>query len=122
MTVEGGAARLHDLTTAFDDSIYTKQAAQNYGTGSPLDREALRIFQQVRNQPNAMVTVYRAVPKEAKQTAINPGDWVTVSKQYAMEHGEGTLGGQYKIVSQKIPASHITTNADSILEQGYYPE
>lgn len=123
MTVESGAARLHDLTKAFDDTIYSKEAIQNYGTGVPaLDREAIRIFQQVRNKPDAMVTVYRAVPKDAKQTGINPGDWISVSKQYAMEHGEGSLGGNYKIVSQKIPAAHITTNADSILEQGYYPQ
>jgi predicted GNAT family N-acyltransferase len=122
MTVESGAARLHDLTTAFDDTIYGKSAIQNYGTGAPaLDREAVKLFQQVRNKPDAMVTVYRAVPKNAKQTGINTGDWITVSKQYAMEHGEGTLGGNYKIVSQKVPAKHITTNADSILEQGYYP-
>ena len=122
MTVEGGAARLHDLTSAFDDTIYGKAAVQNYGTGVPaLDREAVRIFQQVRNKPDAMVTVYRAVPKDAKQTAMNPGDWISVSKQYAMEHGEGALGGNYKIVAQKVPAKHLTTNADSILEQGYYP-
>jgi hypothetical protein len=122
MTVESGAARLHDLTTAFDDTIYGKTAVQNYGTGVPaLDREAVKLFQQVRNKPDAMVTVYRAVPKDAKQTGINTGDWITVSKQYAMQHGEGTLGGNYKIVSQQIPAKHITTNADSILEQGYYP-
>lgn len=122
MTVESGAARLHDLTSAFDDTIYGKAAVQNYGTGVPaLDREAVRIFQQVRNKPDAMVTVYRAVPKDAKQTAMNPGDWISVSKQYAMEHGEGALGGNYKIVAQKVPAKHLTTNADSILEQGYYP-
>ena len=122
MTVESGAARLHDLTTAFDDTIYGKQAVQNYGTGTPaLDREAVKIFQQVRNKPDAMVTVYRAVSKDAKQTGITPGDWITVSKQYAMEHGEGALGGNYKVIAQKIPAGHITTNADSILEQGYYP-
>lgn len=122
MSVESGAARLHDLTTAFDNTIYGKEAVQNYGTGAPaLDREAVRIFQQVRNKPDAMVTVYRAVPKDANQMGINPGDWISVSKQYAMEHGEGSLGGNYKIVSQKVPAAHITTNADSILEQGYYP-
>lgn len=122
MTVEGGAARLHDLTSSFDDTIYGKAAVQNYGTGVPaLDREAVRIFQQVRNKPDAMVTVYRAVPKDAKQTGMNPGDWISVSKQYAMEHGESTLGGNYKIVAQKVPAKHLTTNADSILEQGYYP-
>ena len=121
-TIEQGAARLHDLTAAFDDTIYSKAATQNYGTGSPLDKEAIRIFQAVRNKPNAMITVYRAIPKDVADKGINVGDWVTISKQYAMEHGEGTLQGKYKIVSQKIPAKDLTTNADSILEQGYYPE
>jgi len=122
MTVEQGAAPLHDLTQAFDDTIYSKSALQNYGTGSPLDRQAVNIFQQVRNKPDAQVTIYRAIPKDATQKALNAGDWVSVSKQYAMEHGEGTLGGNYKIISQKVPAKHLTTNADSILEQGYYPQ
>ena len=122
MTVEQGAAPLHDLMKAFDDTIYGPSGVQNYGTGSPrLDREALRVFNQVRNKPDATVTIYRAVPQNASGK-INPGDWVTVSKEYAMEHGEGPLGGKYKIISQKVPAKHVTTNADSILEQGYYPE
>ena len=123
MTIEQGAAPLHDLSNAFDDTIYGKLAMQNYGTGSPrLDREALKVFQQVKGNPDAQVTIYRAIPKGEKQKSLNLGDWVTVSKEYAMEHGEGALGGNYKIVSQKVPASHITTNADSILEQGYYPK
>ena len=122
MTVEQGAAPLHDLTQAFDNTIYSKSALQNYGTGSPLDRQAVNIFQQVRNKPDAQVTIYRAIPKDAKNKAFNAGDWVSVSKQYAMEHGEGTLGGNYKIISQKVPAKHLTTNSDSILEQGYYPQ
>ena len=123
MTIEQGAAPLHDLSSAFDDTIYGKAGLQNYGTGSPrLDREALKVFQQVKGNPTAEVTIYRAVPKGEKATKINPGDWVTVSKEYAMEHGEGQLGGKYKIISQKVPASHVTTNADSILEQGYYPQ
>jgi hypothetical protein len=123
MTVEQGAAPLHDLSNAFDETIYGKTGLQNYGTGSPrLDREALKVFQQVKGNPDAEVVIYRAVPKGAKEININPGDWVTVSKEYAMEHGEGALGGKYKIISQKVPAKYVTTNADSILEQGYYPE
>lgn len=123
MTVQQGAAPLHDLSNAFDDTIYGKAGLQNYGTGSPrLDREALRVFQQVKGNPDAEVVIYRAVPKGTKASNINPGDWVTVSKEYAMEHGEGALGGKYKIISQKVPAKYVTTNADSILEQGYYPE
>jgi hypothetical protein len=123
MTVQQGAAPLHDLTNAFDDTIYGKAGLQNYGTGSPrLDQEALKVFGKVRGNPDAEVIIYRAVPKDKNVKNINPGDWVTVSKEYAMEHGEGTLGGKYKIISQKVPAKHVTTNADSILEQGYYPQ
>lgn len=123
MTVPQGAAPLHDLSGAFDDTIYGKAGLQNYGTGSPrLDQEALRVFGKVKGNPDAEVTIYRAVPKGENVKSINPGDWVTVSKEYAMEHGEGTLGGKYKIISQKVPAKHVTTNADSILEQGYYPQ
>lgn len=123
MTVQQGAAPLHDLSGAFDETIYGKAGLQNYGTGSPrLDREALKVFQQVKGNPKAEVTIYRAIPQGEKASKINPGDWVTVSKEYAMEHGESQLGGKYKIISQKVPASHVTTNADSILEQGYYPQ
>ena len=123
MTIEQGSAPLHDLSNAFDDTIYSKLAMQNYGTGSPrLDREALKVFQQVKGNPDAQVTIYRAIPKGEKQKALNSGDWVTVSKEYAMEHGDSALGGNYKLISQKVPASHVTTNADSILEQGYYPK
>lgn len=122
MTVQQGASPLHDLSNAFDDTIYSKNALQNYGTGSPrLDREALKVFSQVKGNPDAQVTIYRAVPKRTKESKINSGDWVTVSKEYAMEHGDAALEGKYKILSQKVPAKHITTNADSILEQGYYP-
>ena len=122
MNIEQGASPLHDLSNAFDDEIYGKNAAQYYGTGSPrLDNEAINVFKKVRNNPIAEVTIYRAVPKKMSKAQINEGDWVTVSKEYAMEHGEGTLNGDYKIIAKKVPASHVTTNADSILEQGYYP-
>jgi hypothetical protein len=122
MTVEQGAAPLHDLSKAFDENIYNKNALSYYGTGdTALDKEALGVFNRVRGNPNAMVDVYRAVPKDAKQEGLNPGDWVTVSKKYAEIHGEGPLEGNYKIIKEKVPASSLTTNSDSILEQGYYP-
>ena len=122
MTIEQGAAPLHDLSKAFDETIYGKEAMQNFGTGSPrLDKEALQVFQQAKNNPDAQITIYRAIPKDMTEKSINPGDWVTVSREYAMEHGNSALGGKYKLISQKVPASHVTTNADSILEQGYYP-
>jgi hypothetical protein len=122
VTVEGGAARLHDLTPAFGDDIYGKSAAQFYGTGnSALDRQTLSVLNGLRGKPDALVTAYRAVPKDAPASSFNHGDWVTVNRNYAKQHGESTLDGNYRIIEQRVPASHLTTNADSFHEQGYYP-
>lgn len=123
VTIEGGASTLDNLIPSFGEDIYGKNALQYFGTGSPnLDRQALSVFQQVKGNPNATVTVYRAIPKNVEQQSLNSGDWVTISRDYARQHGESTLGGNYKLVEQQVPASSLTTNADSILEQGYYPK
>jgi hypothetical protein len=53
---------------------------------------------------------------------INQGDWVTVNRAYAKDHGEGTLQGKYKIVSKKVYARDIFTNGDSPHEWGYDPQ
>jgi hypothetical protein len=52
---------------------------------------------------------------------INSGDWVTLTKEYAKDHGEHALKGQYKILSKKVRAKDLWTNADSIHEFGYNP-
>ena len=123
VTVEGGAARLHDLEPSFGPDIYGKDAVQFFGTGdTALDRQTIALLKQVRGKPDAMVTAYRAVPADVTARAFNPGDWVTVNRNYAKMHGESTLGGDYKIIEQKVPASSLTTNADSFHEQGYYPQ
>ena len=172
------SAPLHDLTKIYPDDIYSNRAAQYYGHyGDARDIPAVSLMQQVRNQPNKVVTMYRAVPHEktlaqqvakiekdlaayqrrgkvpagsvgseylkgsawyenasnmrdrlaAKMTGqqspqrlvINNGDWVTLSKDYAKEHGEGALSGNYKIISQKVPARKLFTDGNSIHEFGY---
>ena len=76
----------------------------------------------MRNKPESLVDIYRAVPLDESISSINPGDWVTTTKEYAKMHGEGPLLGKYKILQQKVPAKSIWTNADSIHEYGYWPE
>jgi len=51
---------------------------------------------------------------------INTGDWVTLSKTYAKEHGESALNGEYKIISKTVNAKELFTNGDSINEFGYW--
>jgi hypothetical protein len=52
---------------------------------------------------------------------FNAGDWVTITKKYAVEHGEGALGGEYKILTKTVPAKTLWTNGDSLYEFGYNP-
>jgi hypothetical protein len=77
-------APLYDLTGGgqmYPADVYSAKAAQYYGTGFPkADRDAFALAQRVRGNPDAEITMYRAVPKDEKITGINAGDWVTLSK------------------------------------------
>lgn len=119
-------APLHDLTGGgqmYPADVYSSKAAQYYGTGYPkADKEAFDLAKRVRGNPDAEVTMYRAVPKDENIKTINAGDWVTLSKDYAKTHGESVLQGDYKIISQKVKAKELWTNADSIHEFGYQPQ
>ena len=53
--------------------------------------------------------------------SINPGDWVTLNKRYATEHGHGALNGAFKIISKTVPAKHLYTDGNSVHEFGYDP-
>jgi len=172
-------APLHDLTGGgqmYPADVYSPKAMQYYGTGfDEADRKAFAIANSVKGNPDATVTMYRAVPKELSNSeklakiekdmatymkrktlpkdantndgskwydsayeererlrqlpdepvksidTINAGDWVTLTKGYAKQHGESVLNGKYKIISKKVKAKDLWTNADSIQEFGYNP-
>jgi len=112
MTREGGASGIEDLTSAFGEDIYSRNALQYFGSGDAREAGVVKTLQSLRGKPDAMVTVYRGVPK-GSSGKINPGDWVSLSPEYAADYG--------RVISQQVPASHITGNADSLLEFGYHP-
>lgn len=110
-----------NLSNMFGEDIYSDNALHYFGMGDEYikaDRESLQAINRAKGKPNAMVTVYRAIPKDAKGTAIGNGDWVTTSKEYAKEHGNHALNGDYKIVSRLVPAKQLFNNGDSIHEWG----
>jgi hypothetical protein len=110
---------LHDVTGTYPDDIYGPKAIQYYGTREPWDSRSIRVIQLSRNKPNQTIQIFRAVPKEVKSNTINPGDWVTASKEYAAQHGRGL--GKYKVLTKIVPAKTLFTNGDSIHEWGYDP-
>jgi adenosyl cobinamide kinase/adenosyl cobinamide phosphate guanylyltransferase len=56
------------------------------------------------------------------QPSIGPRDWVTITRGYAEEHGEGPLQGNYTIITKTVQAKDIFTDGNSIHEWGYDPE
>jgi len=64
-----------------------------------------------------------AAPTPVQQTLINPGDWVSIDRAYAVSHGEDNLGGKgrYRIISKTVLAKHLFTDGNSIVEWGYSP-
>ena len=100
-------APLHDLTQMIPEDIYSTQGRRLYGLGqSDVDNEAFDVLNAVRGQPDAEVTMYRAVPEDAPD-AILDGDWVTTSEEYARMHGENALNGEYKILTEPTYARRL---------------
>lgn len=50
---------------------------------------------------------------------INDGDWVTISKAYAIEHGVSNLQNKYRILSKTVLAKQLYSEGNSIHEWGY---
>lgn len=103
------------------DEVYKpKVSVQYFGTGDDiLDRQTAAIIAKARNNPDAEIKIYRAVPKGVKE--INPGDWVTINKQYADMHGGAHIDGDYDVIEQVVKASDLATDGNSIHEWGYSP-
>lgn len=119
---ESYGAPAHDLTRMLPDDVYSPDAGRLYGHGDRwLDEQTASIVRSLQGRPDAPVRIYRAVPRSAGDS-IHPGDWVTVNPDYAKQHGESALEGDYKVVSRLVTAKDIFTNGDSIHEWGYRPK
>lgn len=82
-------------------------------------RESIAVIRAARGKPDVLVTVYRSAPAGTK---IKSGDWVSLSKTYAKQHGYGEDSSQdMPVISQKVPASHVKWAGDDLNEFGYYP-
>lgn len=103
-----------NLTESFPEDVYDHP--DWYGT---VDEETLTQLQGARDDPDATVTIYRAVP--ADHDEINKGDWVTLSREYAENHTYD-LESDHKdgtVVSAVVPASHVWTDGNDLAEFGY---
>jgi hypothetical protein len=63
----------------------------------------------------------KKIIESKRNLKINKGDWVTIDKNYAKEHGQSSLNNNYKILSKTVKAEEVYTAGDSIFEWGYDP-
>ena len=118
-----GSAPLYDLTKIYPDDIYSTKAAiyyGHYGQDDPRDVSVVRLAQAYRYKMDKPIRIYRACPRHVK--TINPGDWVTISRAYAQEHGHGHHTDDWHIISKVVAARDIFTDGNSIQEWGYDPQ
>jgi len=110
-----------DLTKIFPDDVYGPRAVQYYGHGEGgWENETINALRKVRGNPDAEITVYRAVPEGVED--INAGDWVTPNRRYAEMHGDSWVeDGNYRIIEEKVRAGDLYTDANSIHEFGWDP-
>lgn len=88
------AAPLHDLTGVYPDDIYSDKAVQYYGHGISADSSAISIIQNCKNRPNAVVKIFRAVPKV--EDVFEKAERLVQEKAYILKKG-------------KIPPGVVTT-------------
>ncbi len=59
------------------------------------------------------------IKQKSEPIKINNGDWVTINKRYAQQHGKDNLLNKYKLISKTVRAKQLFTDGNDINEWGY---
>ena len=112
-----------DITTSDKIAKLEKQKAYILKHGKlPPGVESNKPRYQYYDEIHAELERLRSLPPDETVVDINPGDWVTINRGYAKQHGESNLPGGYRIISKKVRAGDIFTSGDSFHEWGYSPQ
>ncbi|WP_428957834.1 NAD(+)--rifampin ADP-ribosyltransferase [Streptomyces sp. cg35] len=124
-------APLHDPTrpSAEGGRAHEQENLDNpdWGAMGEPHEESLAAVHRAKGDPEAPVTVYRAVPHGI--TSIRTGDWVSTSSEHArneaasggsQEHGgEDNPEHDWPVLKATVPAKHVHTDGNDINEWGY---
>ena len=120
-------------TAGFPSDFYGPNGAKYYAPGPRFagdefgisNQQSYRAIINAKNNPDAEVTMYRAVPSDDGIATINQGDFVTLSPKYAEIHaseGYGPRGNDAgKVISQKVKVKDLYFAGDDVNEFGYFP-
>jgi hypothetical protein len=115
-------APIHEIDKIYPKDIYEKNAEKRYSSWyRDMDTKAIKIIHDIRANPEKMVTIYRTVRDKYTDTEINPGDWVSLTKEYAIKHGESNLWWKYRLITKEVKAWEVISDGNSIQEFWYDP-
>lgn len=90
------------------------------GADERVVEETMDQLKTVVADPNAMVTIYRWAPEGSE---IEPGNWVSLSRTYAQQHGESNANGvPGSVISIQVPAKEVRFAGDDLAEWGWFPD
>lgn len=143
---EEGAIRLDNLTrdlqgnkAGYDDYFYTPEGKRVFAPGKQFkddeygmaNDESYNAILKAKDNPDAEITIYRAVPDDVDINTINDGDFVTLSPKYAKMHRADGYGMDYsgdkpveigqKVISQKVKVRDIIWDGNDVNEFAYSP-
>lgn len=105
----------------FDDIALPKDIYDNPQFYTGMDKnvldETMAQLNAVRGNPDGQINIYRATLGDT----FNDGDWITLSPTYAENHLRDQLGGNGRVISQKVNVRDIQHAGDDLAEWGFYP-
>lgn len=126
---DGGDFNLIEVSKGFhtqpNDYFTPRIGARYYGYG---DLEGMQSYAAISNiiravksgNENQKITAYRSVPKNVDNKKLSDGDWITFSRQYAVNHGEHRFGEkEYRIIKQDVLPKDVWWDGNDINEWGY---
>jgi len=120
-------------SAGYPSDFYGANGAKYYAPGPRFLGDEFGIANQesytkiiaAKDNPDAEVIIYRAVPNDDSITTINRGDFVTLSPKYAELHGSSGYGQSGddagKVISETVKVKDIYFAGDDVNEFGYFP-
>ena len=112
------ADKLSDGGTGFEWA----EVKNDHDLSDKATKESYLVLKNIKDTPDAEVTIYRSVPEGVNK--INEGDWITLSKTYAKEHGmhETDATKDLPVISMKVKAKDIVWDGNDLNEFAYKPQ
>lgn len=111
---------INGVTTNDDDFYYNPGRVGFRDAAASETSSVLRRLRYDKADANTKVKVYRTVPTDVKGNNLMSGDWIALSKQYCIKHGNGRYGeGGYRIIEEKVPIKTIWNDGNDMREFGF---